>query len=723
MTSTKALPWVLGIASSHNGAACLLHGDEIVAAVQEERLLRSKRARVQAAFGSLAVRYCLDHAGISPADLALVVACGQEPRSRTAERLELCPVFRDASRQLPLLSIPHHLGHAVGAFATSGFEDAAILVVDGMGSPWEDLAAAERAAVLDPIPRGGETVSLYHATGTEIVPIEKHLVEACFVRRPSGMPEFGSLGWMYGAVGTQIFGDANDGAGKVMGLAPYGTPTLPVADFFTIERGRFVFSDRVPDLFGHNDRWPLRRDEYADLAASTQAALEHGLMHLLHRLCALAPGPRLCYAGGVALNSVANEKIVRDGAFAEVFLMPAAEDSGTAIGAAYYGLFQLTGRNRCRRLVHDAVGRPYSAAEVGRAIESAPATVASAPSDLIDEVARELCEGKIVGWFDGRSELGPRALGQRSILCDPRRPDMKDILNLRVKRRERFRPFAPVILLEEARAWFELDGVSAESPAMLRVAPIRPEKRALVPAVVHVDGTGRLQTVTAGANGRLHALIQRFFALTGVPLLLNTSFNVAGEPIVETPEDALFGLLYAGLDACVLGDRMVRVKPGHGSILDLEVEVIVRSIAAFGPRSGADARAARVGWASAALEAAPAIDARYKGLGEPYVRIDVATPWGGAVYFAGIEVLDVLDRATGRATGRQILELLHARTESTMDENELVHLLGRLRRARVIALHESQAAATTARLQIEQEDPVEQRRQDPVAIGSPPICT
>lgn len=705
MAFTSSEPWVLGISASHNGAVCLLHGDEIAVAIQEERLLRCKRARIAGAYEPLAVRYCLEAAGIGMEDLSMIVACSARGRSEPEEDISRNLLLKSARPEVPRLTIPHHLGHAVGAFATSGFEEAAILVVDGAGSPCEDLTPEERATI-----RGGprdalEIVSLYRASGVTIVPLEKHLMGGADIppavqaggRLPEGMLRFGSLGNMYGAVGTQIFGDPRDGAGKVMGLAPYGDPTLAVDEFFTIVDGCFAFSDKVPERYRCNERWPARIEEYADLAASVQAALEQALLHLAQRLRSLGGSERLCYAGGVALNSVANERLIREAAFKEVFIMPAAEDSGVALGAAYYGLWQLTGRNTRRGLRHDAVGRPYAPAEIDRAIEGAPAIVATTPPDVIDAAVDLLCEGKIVGWFDGRSELGPRALGQRSILCDPRRPDAKEILNRRVKQREAFRPFAPAVLLEQATAWFDLGTASPESPFMLRVAPFREDKAALVPAVVHVDGTGRLQTVTAEENGRLHALIARFFARTGVPLVLNTSLNVAGEPLVETPEDALFCLIYSGLDCCVLGDRIVDKKAGFRSILDLAVEVVATWVSLSVPaRGGAvdlDGERLPVGAMrrppfAIALDGEIALLTRAEEVGEPHLTIRVATPWGRAVCLVDPAALAVLRLVDGKATGWRILELAKARHGDAIDEAGLIRTLGWLRRARVIALRE-----------------------------------
>ena len=551
--------WVLGVSASHNGAVCLLRDDRVVVAVQEERLSRFKRQRIHGSEASRALAYCLDYAGITADDLSLAVVCIQGRARDARHAVEANPALAGTRARVPTLVIPHHLGHAVSAFATSGFEDAAVLVVDGAGSPFEDLSEDERAAVRTPVEDGWETISLYAASGTGVVPLEKHLVERGGWYRPreGGMADFGSLGGMFSSVAAQVFSDPSE-AGKVMGLAPYGAAHIPAEAFFQVEDGRFRFLEDVPSMFVCGERWPARREEYANLSASVQAALEVAILHLAGRLRELCPSRNLCYAGGVALNSVANERVIRESGFRQVHIPPAAEDSGAAIGAAYYGLWRLTGHNARRRLNHDACGRPYSARAVSAAVEKfAPRVRAHSPEDVIAEAAERLCAGQIIGWFDGGSELGPRALGQRSILCDPRRPEAKEILNLRVKRREPFRPFAPVVPLEDVGDWFDLNGAPRESPFMLRVCGFKEGRAARVPAVVHVDGTGRVQTVTREANGRFYELVGKFGAATGVPVLLNTSFNVMGQPIVETPEDALACLLDSGLDCCVFEDRIV----------------------------------------------------------------------------------------------------------------------------------------------------------------------
>jgi len=551
-------PWILGISASHNGSACLLKGDKIVVAIQEERLSRFKRQRIYGAKTSQAVAYCLDYAGITPRELSLVVLCVQGRRNDEIHDLTRDPFLNVRTSGIPSLTIPHHYGHALSVFATSGFADAAILIVDGTGSPAIDFTVEERKVMNDYAPDSWETISLYHGSGTSVVPLEKHVVErgAWFVMHNGEMPSFGSLGGMFSAAAQQIFGEATE-AGKVMGLAPYGQTAFPPSDFFDIVKGKFKFKDTVPLRFRASDRWPNFKREYEALAASVQSALEEALLYLVKHAGELSSSENLCYAGGVALNSVANERIIRESGFKNVYIMAAAEDSGTSIGAAYYGLWQLTQHNSQRVILHDAPGRTYSLADVSAALNKTENIRVISSTDVLSDTVELLCDGKIVGWFDGGSELGPRALGQRSILCDPRRPDGKDTLNQRVKMRESFRPFAPAVLLEEATNWFDYSGSRIESPFMLRVIDVKPERRDEVPAIVHVDGTGRVQTLTQNNNGRFYELVKKFHDRTGVPMLLNTSFNRMGQPIVETPADAIDTLLSTGLDCCVFEDRIV----------------------------------------------------------------------------------------------------------------------------------------------------------------------
>lgn len=659
--------WILGISASHNGSACLLKGNEIVAAIQEERLVREKRRSVRGATPCLAINYCLKAAGIRPSDLDIVVLCVQgEARSREQD-LRLNPQLQVSLNGIRILMISHHFGHAVSAFATSGFEESAVLVIDGLGSPHEDFSSDEQARVVGQDRDGWECTSLYSASGTKITAVEKHLVKGdeWLDRRKPGMPTFRSLGGMYSAVATQIFGHPMEGAGQVMGLAPYGQPQFPVGDFFEVVDGQFLFHDKIPAQFAHDRRWPDCETQYRNLARSVQEALETAVLYLAHRLGETAPSKNLCYAGGVALNCVANERLIRESAFKRLSIMPAAEDSGASVGAAFYGLWQLTAENTCYHLASDSLGRKYDKAAIDRSIEKTPAVaVLRNRRDILDEITERLCEGQFAGWFQGGSELGPRALGQRSILADPRSPKAKDELNARIKFRAAFRPFAPSIIYEEADKWFEYDGSERESPFMLRVCSFKPEVRDRVPAVVHVDGTGRVHTVTKEANERLYELLKRFYRRTDVPILLNTSFNISGEPIVETPEDALWCLLYTGLDFLVLEDRIVTSEQGFNSILDLYPHITATGYTIEFPIT--DGRLGDV----------LSTDRR--------ATFAVNLPWGETRQSLPDYMINVLRFIDGKSDGWTMLKRMSGEFGEAIDQKNLTSMLGLLRRTAVI---------------------------------------
>ena len=351
----------MGINASHNGAVCLLNGDRLVVAIQEERLTRIKRLRIYGVTPALAIAYCLNYAGIDADDLDMIVISVQGRSQDPAYDLSRNRILRPRQTGARVEWLSHHKAHAISAFALSGFADSAVLVVDGAGSPWEDLADDERAVTARPTDDGFEAASLYFASGVELAPLEKHLVSstARLAGSDVAMPRFGGLGDMYAAASKQIF-DSYFEAGKVMGLAALGRPTYSVADFFSISDDGWVFHDTVPKSFQFSQRWPEHSEPYQDLASSTQAALEQGVLHLAQRLRRLSGSPRLCCAGGVALNGIANERLFAESGFEDIFIIPPAEDSGAAIDAAYWGLWRLTGANGQFRLTADALvsGQP-----------------------------------------------------------------------------------------------------------------------------------------------------------------------------------------------------------------------------------------------------------------------------------------------------------------------------------------------------------------------------
>jgi carbamoyltransferase len=545
------------------------------------------------------------------------------------------------------------MGHAISAFCLSGFSEAALLVIDGMGSPVEDLSADEAQRLKTPVKSGAECISLYMMQQNSLSTLEKHLVAGgeWLTKRGNCMSSFRTLGGMYSAVARQIFGDAME-AGKVMGLAPYGHPAIPCEEFFSIQEGLFYFHDKVPVQFDHNRRWPDLALIYKNLASSTQKALEVGVLYLVEHSFELSGCANLCYAGGVALNGIANERIIAESQFRNVFIPPAAEDSGVAVGAAYYGLWQLTGQWFSCESVNDSVGTRYSQTQIRNVVRQIPVIESKRTTDLLDVTVDLLCDGKAVGWHQGGSELGPRALGQRSILCDPRMEHGKDMLNRGVKFRESFRPFAPVVLFEYVNEWFTFEKPVLSSPFMLRVCDFHEQVRRLVPAVVHVDGTGRLQTVTPEGNSLLYNLLRKFYEKTSIPMLLNTSFNIAGEPLVETPEDAIWCFLATSLDACVVGPYLITKRPGFRSILDLRPEIT----ASFGESLACGSQELR--------------------------NAVINTLWGKATQNVPEQFIPVLSLINGVRDGWELLRRLNEHVP--ISEARCVCLLARMRRARLI---------------------------------------
>ncbi|MGH9620508.1 MAG: carbamoyltransferase family protein [Bryobacteraceae bacterium] len=660
-------PWILGISASHNGSACLLRGDRVVVAIQEERLSRIKRDCISAARPSLAIEYCLKHAGIQIQEIDLVVYGVQGRLSDPDQDYSINPQLRlnCNNNKTRVLTVGHHLGHAAGAYATSGFEASSILVVDGMGSPATDVSEQERAVEVTSTQDGWETISMYRAERAVITPLEKHFVTngSWLIERGEAMSLFRSLGGMFSAVARQIFGDFME-AGKVMGLAPYGQPLLPTEQFFRIIDGTFAFSDAVPARFPCATRWPMCSEEYATLAASTQTSLDLAILYLARRLSQLYRGENLCYAGGVALNAITNERLYSSAIFSQLHFLPACDDSGVAVGAAYCGLWHLLGEHTKVFIASDSFGSSYTTEDVLATAERIPAVVAKRAEDVIERTAEILASGAIVGWFQRGGELGPRALGCRSILLDPRLRDGKAILNSRVKFRESFRPFAPVCLAEYAEEWFDIAGADPSSPFMLRICKFHQDKIAKVPSVVHVDGSGRLQTITPENDQRLYKLLHAFYCRTGVPLLLNTSLNVAGEPIVETPEEAMWCLLATGIDYCVLGDVIINKAEWYKSHLDL-IPIIVSDIIVQERRkqlpSGTD----------------------FTTVNSRVLSCVTKTRWGLHNQHISSDLLPVLDAIDGCKSGWMILRELSA-TDPTISESLLLYTLARLKRYRII---------------------------------------
>jgi carbamoyltransferase len=588
---------ILGISAFyHDSAAALVRDGVIVAAAQEERFTRKKH---DAGFPAHAIAYCLQEAGLEPGQLDHV-AFYEKPLSKFERLLETYLAYaprglRSFSRALPqwlkeklhlrrtirrglgerlrcpIVFLDHHESHAASAFFPSPFAEAAILTLDGVGE-WSTTTCGTGA---------GNRIRLTH-----------HLQ----------FPH--SLGLLYSAFTYYCGFKVNSGEYKLMGLAPYGRPVYRDAilehlidlkpdgsfrlnmRYFNYCQGLTMTGLPFHSLFGGRPRHPeaMLDQRHMDLAASIQAVTEEIILRLGRDVHRRTGQKNLVLAGGVALNCVANGLLAREGPFEAIWIQPAAGDAGGALGAALFVWHQLLNKPRVPQAPDGQqgsfLGPAYSAAAIARFLNQveAPHRRFANEFDLLNHVAGLLVEEKVVGWFHGRMEFGPRALGGRSILGDPRSPRMQAKMNLQIKFRESFRPFAPCVLQEHAHEWFEM-GPGMESPYMLLVAPLRDEHRvelsardrrimasdpdlcrrvsvvrSTVPAVTHVDYSARVQTVDAERNPRLHRLLQAFNEKTGCPMLVNTSFNVRGEPIVCTPQDAYRCFLATEMDALVLED-------------------------------------------------------------------------------------------------------------------------------------------------------------------------
>ncbi|HBR47433.1 MAG TPA: carbamoyltransferase [Afipia sp.] len=577
----KAHIYVLGLNTyDHDVSACLLRDGEIAYAIAKERITREKHA---SGFYKEVIDYCLEAEGITLDDVDLVVRnCYILPVPEMEDRLlyqdlpGFLPEYERAdakshpyflSRSDKVVSISHHLAHAYSAFAVSPFEEGAIMIVDGVGSYRSDVNEPFPATdTATPLAR--ESESYYKFSGEKLECLKKVWMEPDRGFLSDEFYNMPGLGALYSRASTYIFGDWNK-CGELMGLAPYGRhgnvkPLMQIKDnVLTVPR--WTSELNKPYIADSGEKWetsPLMK-HWEDLAWRVQDDTEKVLLARAAWLRETTGAKNLCIAGGVALNCVANGRVARESGFENVWIQPAAGDDGIAIGCAYYGWLEILKQPRSFVMDHSYAGRRYSDQEVSDAI-SKPLVSIQTTRTKSDNIARDtaklLADQKVIGWFQDRSEFGPRALGNRSLLADPRKPEMKDILNSRVKHRQPFRPFAPIVLYERAKDIFEGE---EDSPFMLIAKNVRPEWRNRIPAIVHVDGTARVQTVREETNPTLYRLLKEFDALTGVPVLINTSFNVKGEPIIETPRDAVICFLTTGIDHLVMHDTLVSKNAMH----------------------------------------------------------------------------------------------------------------------------------------------------------------
>ncbi len=558
---------ILGISCFyHDSAAALLRDGELVAAAHEERF---SRKRHDAGIPVRATRYCLEEAGLSMEDVDHVVFYDKPlikferilttylatfPRSLPSFTKAI-PIWLKEKLLVPkalerafdwhgdVLFAEHHQSHAASAFLASPYEEAAILTLDGVGE-W--------------------------ATTTQGVGRGNHFELTDEIRFPH------SLGLLYSAFTYYLGFKVNSAEYKVMGAAPYGEPRHVDTIFehlvdlredgsfkmdmryFAYDYGLTMTNKRFEKLFGQPRREPESEMEtfHWDMAASVQKVTEEIVLRIVRNLHARTGLKNLCMAGGVALNCVANGRIVREGPFENLWVQPAAGDAGGALGAALFAHHCVMDQPRKFAMEHAFWGPSYGDDAIRRFLDDRGAVYTQlAPDQLAGETARLLADQAVVGWFQGRLEWGPRSLGSRSILADARNEENWKRVNLKIKFRESFRPFAPAVLAEKASDWFEID---RESPYMLLVCQVRPDRK--VPAVTHVDGSARLQTVSREQHPVFHELLERFDERTGCPVLINTSFNVRGEPIVCTPEDAYLCFMRTQMDVLVLGNHVLHKK-------------------------------------------------------------------------------------------------------------------------------------------------------------------
>lgn len=527
--------------STHDYSACLLKEGKIKVYIEEERITRKKHSLDLGTqtFRCKAAQYCLDTENLSIDDIDFIIANDILDEVYYAKFLDR------------LLLMNHHLSHAASAYFPSPFNQAAIIVADGRGS-------FEKSGVYR------ETISGYFGQGKEI----KHLWTTYGIEKED-LSISNSVGMFYEAITFEIgFGYLQEG--KTMGLAPYGNGQYVsrMADFYSIEAGEFIQSieqlkemrhfirDTLFQSKSPTERWKV----VANFAFAAQYHIERIIISICNRLYQETGCPNLTAAGGVFLNSVTNYKILEETPFKNIFIQPAAGDAGTSIGSALYCYHVI---NNCPRTMSKLpfspyLGKAYSNKEVSSTLSLyKDKIIIERPKDLYTTAAKLLADEKIIGWFTGQSEVGPRALGNRSILANPLNHKTKDIINSRIKHREAFRPFAPIVLQEKTHEYFD---IQHPTYYMLLVPPIIYDKRSEIPSVCHVDGTGRVQSVTKEMNIPLYNLLSAFEQLTGTPVLLNTSFNDNGEPLVETPEDAIKCFLKIDLDCLVLNGWLLYKK-------------------------------------------------------------------------------------------------------------------------------------------------------------------
>ena len=566
------------ISQGHDAAAALVVNGELVAAAAEERFDRIKHS---AHFPTRAIRFCLDQAGLTLEEIHEIAHSFDYSPYRKAFSLDpdsadlYQQVFsREAllktlARDLPGFDparfhhVNHHLAHAASAYLTSGFDQCLVVVVDGMGET--------------------QSATVYSASGGKLHKL--HEISA-----------LDSIGILYSLVTLHLGFDFNSDEYKIMGLAPYGDPQrfraffkdavrltgegsicIPILHLYHSrqERDRYVATRRYLQTNLIPERVPSEAitQDHEDVAAALQECLDQAMLHICGHFGRRTGHRKLALAGGVALNCTANGRLVQSGLFDQIHIQPAAGDDGSALGAALYRS-SLAGEARNARMPVPFYGPAHSIDAIGAALahfDNIEITRHRSLAETCAEAARLIAEGRVIAWYRGPMEFGPRALGHRSILADPGRPEMRDRINAMVKMREAFRPFAPAVTLEQVHRWFEV-APGTELPYMITTVDVRPEHRSALPAITHVNGSARVQTVSAKDNAEFHALLQAVGEVTGREMVLNTSFNVKGQPIVNTPREAIETFLGTGIEFLFLENIALRRR----GFLTLETKKLTR---------------------------------------------------------------------------------------------------------------------------------------------------
>jgi carbamoyltransferase len=557
MPDRATAPVILGVNRTQDASVCLMHGSRVVWSIQKERITRRKHH--WGALGDFRDVYVPRLPGLDrPIDVLVESFSSDREIERLADYEQELAATLSFAPDCRRVRISHHLSHLYSVFHPSPFDEAAVMIVDGQGSPAGQFTETWPGAKRAPS-HWREVSSFYRASRTSVECVAKQLWD-CDDGHPAG------LGMFYFLLTQAMFpGEGNEG--KVMGLAPHGDPNaigLPDLDVdgmqVTLPAGwTDILRDKRRFRYVADDR--ARLTGIADLAAAGQRAFENALLKLARTLHAMTGASSLCFAGDTALNCSANDRLLRETPFTSIFIPPAPSDAGTSLGCAMYGLVEVL-QSPCEyRWTHDYLGPAPDV--VVEALRGAGDLHVDTPASLPAAIADLLVAGKVVGLFGGPSEFGPRALGHRSILGDPRTAVMRDWINAKVKLREWFRPLAPIVLVEHADRYFD---IRRPSPFMQFAAPVRREMAEVIPAVTHVDCTARLQTVGPGDDPLLRAVLEQFAARTGVPVLLNTSFNGKDEPIVELPAEALATFRATPMHALAMPPYLIRKRSEPGPV-------------------------------------------------------------------------------------------------------------------------------------------------------------